>query len=715
MMPKSTISTDKTDQLMKKMLLLVAALFAAMQLMAADIDIAAARSMAQQFMMGHVSETTLRSSTPAIMWVHQEANSSNVNQVAYYVVNTEGGFVIVAGDDRAQEILAYGDRPLDDMSSIPDNMRFWLDYYKQQMEYLQARPGMVVEKETKLRSTRIASVEPMLEAMWNQGDPYYGMCPFDGDRRSQTGCAATSLSQVFYKWKYPTDPTPSLPGYTTKTKGIVVEALPSITFDWENMLSTYTIFSPDASKLAVAQLMRYIGQAEEMDYTNEGSQAWEDDILRACKLFGYYDAHIVYKSFLNNEGVETVYLTDDEWDTIIQDELSAGRPVVFCGYHFSSAYNSFYGHAFNVDGYDANTGLYSINWGWSGTGNGYFALNAFSNQGQTYNIGQLIIAGIEPPAPLDASVMQPVDTTTVTLNSFTAQWTAVEGADTYTLEVFKAGSIEEPTGVYEKVFTETFPYCQSNDNSAITKPDNYCTNKGWTANNIYETKGGFRIGSSKTGYLTTPGVDMTQSGGKMTVKAVLKPYNTDTDVPITVSCGSSIVSLTISNESTYTIVLDCEETEGQKVTFATTTANKRVVITQLDIYSSVERPAMRLTNPVEEGDSVYRLITGIESTSYTVTGLLTDEYEFRVKAVGANGNESEWSNTEAVTLNGAAHDFAPGDVDHDGHLSVADVAKIIGYLINGGDICEICSDFNNDGNINLADMSQLIARLLVGE
>ena len=52
----------------------------------------------------------------------------------YFIFNSDYGFVIVAGDDRAQQILAYGDRPLD-MSRMPENMRFWLGTYKRQLEF----------------------------------------------------------------------------------------------------------------------------------------------------------------------------------------------------------------------------------------------------------------------------------------------------------------------------------------------------------------------------------------------------------------------------------------------------------------------------------------------------------------------------------------------------------------------------------------------------
>ena len=559
----------------------------------------------------------------------------------------------------------------------------------------------------------------MIEALWNQGDPYYNLCPMDGDRHSQTGCAATSLAQVFYKWKYPTIPTPAIPGYTTKSLGMVIEALPSVTFDWENMLSTYSIFSPTASKTAVAQLMRYIGQAEHMDYTNEGSQAWEDDILRACKLFGYYGAHITYKSYLNNEGVETVYLDDEEWASIIQGELAAGRPVVFCGYSFSVAYNQFYGHAFNVDGYDATDGTYHINWGWSGTGNGNYVLNAFANQGYTYNIGQLIIAGIEPPEPIEAynPVMQPIAEDGISLTSFRADWTDEtpdENVISYMLEV-NAGPASDP-GVYEKVFSESFPSCTSSGSTAISKLDNYCSNKGWTGSYVYEANGGLRLGSSsRNGTLTTPALDMTQSGGKMTVVATIKPYSSDTNVPVRIACGTSITDITVTENSVKTVILECDPDAEQKVTFSTTETGKRVIITQVDIYSSTADAAkMRFTAPVESGDSTSRVITGITERFYTVSGLTPGgTFNYRVKAYYSNGSESAWSNIEEVTLSGAAVTYKPGDVNHDGSVNISDAIDLINYILNdSGDICLDCADMNSDSQINIADVIELINYLL---
>lgn len=709
---------------MRKLLLFAALLFMAMQGMAADVDALSAQSLAQRFLMSQAARNGFNVPVaPTVKWMYQELNSTNANKAAYYVVNTDNGFVIVAGDDRAQQILAYGERPLNDMNALPENMKFWLENYKGQIEYLQAHPGLVVEQ-PKLTANRIETIEPMLEAKWDQGYPYYNQCPMDGDRRGLTGCATTSLAQVFYKWQYPTEPTPEVPGYTTRTRKFVLPPLPSITFDWANMLLMYNFSANDTQRNAVAWLMRYIGQAEEMDYTNEGSEAWEDDILRACHLFGYVNARVEYKATLNfDTNGENVIINDADWNVMLQEELAAGRPVVYCAYSYSNAYNTFYGHAFNVDGYDASNGMYSINWGWSGTGNGYFALRAFSNQGYSYNLGELMVMGIEPPAPIEAydPVMLSANEDYITLTSFRADWTDEtpdENVSSYTLEVNTDNGTEP--GVYEKVFTETFPYCSENGTRELTKIDNLCTNKGWDFSHLYENRRGLRLGGNGcTGSLTTPALDMTQSGGKMTVVVTMLPFSNDTDVPVIITCGNSMASVTVSAENNYTVVLDCEPNENQKVTFATTESSKRVVIAQIDIYSATADAAKMVYRlSVEEGDSTSRVITDITNKFYTVNNLTAGgTFTYRVRAYYVNGTKSAWSNIETVTLvdNGPApHDFEVGDVNHNGEVGISDVSALIDYLLDSesSPICTICADVDGNNDVTIADVSALIDILL---
>lgn len=704
---------------MRKFLLLAALLVSTMQLFAAQVDLSQAQAAAQRFLQNRAVPAS------GIRLQHAEMSSTRLSQPVYYIFNSDNAFVIVSGDDRAQEILGYGDKALD-MNNMPENMKFWLGTYKEQLEYLQAHPDLEVEKSAS-RANGGVSVAPMLEAMWNQGYPYYSQCPMieSASVRAQTGCAATSLAQVFYYWKYPNFPTPVIPGYTTKTYGLVLEALPSVTFDWDNILPTYNFgdyTQNDEHHRAIAQLMRYIGQAEHMDYTDKFGEADEVGILNACHTFGYVNAQVAYKSILYSNGVDSVYIDDDTWEEMLQVELVAGRPVVYCAVSYSSAYDGYYGHAFNVDGYNANDGKYSINWGWSGTGNGYFALHAFSNQGNNYTLNQLMVMGIEPPEPIECSdpVMLPADSAHIALTSFRANWTDEtpdENVISYTLEVNPGDGSNH--GVYEKVFSESFSKCTSSGSSAITKFDNYCDNSGWTGSYAYEANGGLRLGSSsRTGSITTPALDMTQSGGKMTVIATIKPYSSDTNVPVRISCGSSMVNLTITENAPQTIILDCVADENQKVTIATTEAGKRVVVTNVDIYSSTNESKMSLRAVTETGDSTMRVITGITDKFYTVSGLTAGgTFNYKVKAHYVNGTQSAWSNLEVVTLfdNSSAHNYEPGDANHDHLVDIEDVTLLINDLLYGTSAgCTTCGDLNGDGKVDIEDVTALINILLYG-
>ena len=384
---------------MKKLFFLATLLMAVMQASAADVNLTAAQATALRYL-----QTTAKGKMFAgqpvqnLKLLYTEPNSTQVNKAVYYIFNSDQGFVIVSGDDRAHQILAHGDRPLD-LKRMPDNMKYWLSTYKKQLEYLQANPGLVVELPSFKNNLRAGKVEPMLTAEWDQDAPYYNHCPMYNGSYCLTGCPATSLSMVFYYWKFPTDPTPEVEGYTNESYGFEVTALPSITFDWDNMLDKYTGSYTPAQADAVAWLMRYIGQEEHMDYTPSASGAMGADILRAVKFFGYDEemAKLEFKTVTDDYGeIIEQYYNDEEWAAMLQNEMYEGRPVVYCAYDYDSWWG-WSGHAFNVDGYNPTDNTYHVNWGWSGDGNGDFVLNAFSSGGYTFNIEQQMIMGIQPP------------------------------------------------------------------------------------------------------------------------------------------------------------------------------------------------------------------------------------------------------------------------------------------------------------------------------
>ena len=388
---------------MRRILLCAAVMFAAIQAWAAPVDVKTAKSHAQSFISQKLYDGKLSAPISGeLKMVHAEMNSKMLDRAVYYVFNTQNGFVIVSGDDRAERILGYGDYPLD-MNNIPTNMRAWLGTYKDQLEYLQAHEGMQVETPSMMApSLNTPSVAPLLTAMWDQDAPYNNQCVINGTR-CLTGCPATSAAMVFHYWKYPDFPTPEIPAYRCEmssgwsTNYVNVPALPSVMFDWDNMLDVYGSGYTTAQANAVATLMRYVGQAEHMAYGSDGSGIDADSVIlivNAFKLLGYDEETVrMVKKTSAYQGGQTLY-TDAEWAAIMQEELVEGRPIVFCaisGGYFGG------GHAFNVDGYDSSTNKYHINWGWSGSYNNYFAINAFNGSGSTYNQYQQMVIGIQPP------------------------------------------------------------------------------------------------------------------------------------------------------------------------------------------------------------------------------------------------------------------------------------------------------------------------------
>ena len=287
---------------------------------------------------------------------------------AYYVYNNgvagqAGGFVIVSGDDRTMPILGYSDAGSFDPAELPPSMQWWLDY-------LAAEVRAAGNDETASQAPRRAlgtSVAPMLTTNWGQNHPYNLLLPNTNDgNRATTGCLATSMAQVMYYHRWPVSST-AIPEYTTETQAINRPALPATKFEWESMEDYYTYWSTGAPANAVAKLMLYCGQAIEMDFQDGTSSAYFYKMASALQnYFGYAPSchYVQRKGF-----------TRTAWEQLLYAELKAGRPVMYGG---STAADN--GHSFVCDGYDAASGLFHINWGWNGYGNGYFALSALTTE-----------------------------------------------------------------------------------------------------------------------------------------------------------------------------------------------------------------------------------------------------------------------------------------------------------------------------------------------
>jgi hypothetical protein len=325
---------------------------------------------------------------------------SDAGEEAYYYVfnvGNNGGFVIVSGDDRTEAILGYCDDGNYNADSIPDNMRWWLQQYAEQIKHLNDGSATTTTQQRIVRKTAIptkTAILPLVTSKWNQDDPYWNLCPTytsSGTTKNYyTGCVATAMAQIIYYHKWPQNATAVIPTYTTSTLKLSVPALPSVKLDWTNMLPIYTGSETTAQKTAVAQLMQYCGSSVNMDYNTGGSGAQSTAVPVALVNYFGYDKGVRYIS-------RSDYSIAD-WDALIYTELKNKRPVYYSGASMSV------GHAFVCDGYDTDN-FYHINWGWGGMSDGYFRLSVL-NSGSTgigggtsedgFSMDQGAVIGIRP-------------------------------------------------------------------------------------------------------------------------------------------------------------------------------------------------------------------------------------------------------------------------------------------------------------------------------
>lgn len=304
-------------------------------------------------------------------------------------------------------------------------------------------------------------------------------------------------------------------------------------------------------------------------------------------------------------------------------------------------------------------------------------------------------------------VMQPADESAINLTKFRADWTdqsPAQNVSSYTLEVmpkpaFVLLETADFSDVPDALTEDGQGLADISGNYADYLPD------GWSGTSYLGAYGNALI-LAYEGTLRSPFYNLT-GYNKVTVVVKAQAYYYDSAaISVFTSMGSQDLVLDGSMRE-YTVVLDCADGDAVTLTSLENYASVRQVV----IYAGEEVAKLRAT---EQGDAVYRLITGITGKSYTVTGLEAGgTYIYKVKSLFADGTESPWSNIEQVTLFENGHGFALGDVDHDGEVAINDVSLLIDQLLdNGSGCCPICADIDEDGEVSIADVSLLIDMLL---
>ncbi len=374
-----------------------------MTVSANPIDVAQAQSIAKKFCSEAVVKNKMRKAPAnAKMKLVYKAHGKKTNTNLLYAFDrgTANGFVVVAGDDRAPQILGYTDTGSFDISKMPDNMRWWIQQYEEQMRYLESHPNARLTAPKKA----VSVVAPLLgEIKWNQEAPYNNNCPFisyyDEDEeetvsgKAPTGCVATAIAQVMRYHKWPNESKGNIT-YKTNTTATEVTADLNTTYNWDLMLPTYSgVSATDEQKAEVAKLMFNIGAALESDYTPSGTGATDVSVVPALLRYFDYDAGARY--------VQRDYTVVNDYEQGLINEIEAGRPVPYGGITEKNE-----GHFFVLDGINED-GLYHVNWGWGGLSDGYFLISSLDPDEQgtggststytSFKYHQMYISGIQKP------------------------------------------------------------------------------------------------------------------------------------------------------------------------------------------------------------------------------------------------------------------------------------------------------------------------------
>ncbi|MBM7690435.1 hypothetical protein BCR24_15070 [Enterococcus ureilyticus] len=392
---------------MKKILKLLAVasiLFSSFSVVAyADEDYSRSSSEAEDVALSFFSDTTGNRTKRSI-------DQASLNPVSlggivepgnvYAFNKSNGGFIVISGDKRSPEVLAYSKEGSLDVDLNKTNILGFLEEYSSQVEYEKQEGAIVFPENDKIVEPEIPALLDVNGIQYGQGYPYNFQTPvieraLAGNEsqignHAATGCVATATVQIMKYHNYPERGIRDH-SYLLETDNFYLQNLtaPISTrhYDWNNILPTYNGNETSDQVNAVAQIMSDVGIASNMYYGASSGSFGQWAARALVRNFGYSDS----TSHVSRDNYSA-----DNWKNLINNELVNLRPIYYEGVGRVG------GHAFVLDGADGN-GFYHINWGWDGNSNGYFRLDALNPRvlgigggAGGFNTHQGAIIGIKP-------------------------------------------------------------------------------------------------------------------------------------------------------------------------------------------------------------------------------------------------------------------------------------------------------------------------------
>lgn len=384
---------------MRKLSLLGLLLIIVGQLAAQRVSESQATQVCQRFLMDKHRSTGTENIKLADVYTQ-----TNGDAALYRFQLPDVGFVIVSASMTTPPVLAYSFK--NSFELIPP-VEGLFDLYKKEIAYAEkerwdAKPkaaaawARYLAEDFSPQKDASNEVGPLLTTLWNQNKFYNTYCPWDAasgsyyDYRVPNGCVALACAQILNYYRYPEH------GYGSST--YVPQGYPRQTvnfgqshYNYDAMCNVPTSYANEIAKLAY-----HFGVAIQMAYGVDGSGANSDKAKEKLVNTFKYDQNIA--SYYRSLYLDTMVT---EYIQILKNEFDHRRVVYYsgCSEDFSNC------HAYVLDGYD-DEDRFSINYGWGGSSNGFYAIDNFVAGPMHLDYGAEALINIIPSAAVEDTYCQ---------------------------------------------------------------------------------------------------------------------------------------------------------------------------------------------------------------------------------------------------------------------------------------------------------------------
>lgn len=305
---------------------------------------------------------------------------------------------------------------------------------------------------------------------------------------------------------------------------------------------------------------------------------------------------------------------------------------------------------------------------------------------------------VESPHVLVATAVSP--------SAFTANWQAVDKADSYTIQLRYnvTSSIADMKFIADDL--NGLASMSNSSNTDISNSlDQYMSDSGWTGTRVYAAKRALRLGNARMGGILTSPLIPIPATGVITIGFGARPLAANTDMQMTISLIDSddniLVTRNITSSASENSVTCTGINKPFKVKF---TPNGQHYIFAIKIYDGTYTYGQMRAGGIISYNKVDNFTT--TATTYTMSQLDTSTiYTYRIRT-NSNTSISKWSQWYSPS-DTPQETNSPADVNHDGTVDTQDVLAIYQWMQTAGSPTAAegtTEDVNRDGTVDTQDV-----------